>query len=117
WNGPSPGALHRASADGARWTYEIDYPHPWQNGVWRLTYLVRFKDRLYAGIQDFDGRDPNDFVIFTPDTSVADAGAKSVLRREDAHPTRITRAGASGTLRWWVDTRAKPARLYWLAWT
>jgi hypothetical protein len=111
WRGPSPGALHRASEDGARWTYEVDYPHPWKDGVWRLTYLVRFKDRLYAGIQDFDGRDPNDFVIFTPDAS------STALRPEDAHPTRVTRTGASGTLRWWVDTRAKPARLYWLAWT
>lgn len=117
WNGPSPGALHRASDDGARWTYEVDYPYPWKDGVWRLTYLVRFKDRLYAGIQDFDGRDPNDFVIFTPDAAAADAGAPTVLRREDAHPTRVTRAGGSGTLRWWADTRAKPARLYWLAWT
>ncbi|MBX3219805.1 MAG: hypothetical protein KF795_04750 [Labilithrix sp.] len=117
WNGPSPGALHRAGEDGARWTYEVDYPYPWQNGVWRLTYLVRFKDRLYAGIQDYDGRDPHDFVVFTPDAAAADAGAPTVLRREDAHPTRVTRVGASGTLRWWVDTRATPARLYWLAWT
>jgi len=117
WNGPSPGALHRASDDGARWTYEVDYPYPWKDGVWRLTYLVRFKDRLYAGIQDSDGRDPNDFVIFMPETSAADAGTPTVLRRENAHPTRITRGGASGTLRWWADTRATPPRLYWLAWT
>lgn len=115
WNGPSPGALHRASDDGARWTYEVDYPYPWQNGVRRLTYLVRFKGRLYAGIQDFDGRDPHDFVVFTP--PAAEPGKKTVLRREDAHPTRITRKGASGTLRWWVDRRATPPRLYWLAWT
>lgn len=116
WHGPSPGALHRASDDGSRWTYEVDYPYPYQDGVWRLTYLVRFKDRLYAGIQDFDGRDPNDFVMFTKASEAAEGGAP-VLRREDAHPTRITRKGASGTLRWWVDTRATPARLYWLAWT
>lgn len=115
WHGPSPGALHRASEDGARWTYEVDYPYPWKDGVWRLTYLVRFKDRLYAGIQDYDGREPNDYVQFTPETR--DAGGPTVLRREDAHPRRITRSGASGTLRWWVDTRAHPARLYWLAWT
>lgn len=114
WNGPSPGALHRASSDGARWTYEVDYPYPWRDGVWRLTYLVRFRDRLFAGIQDYDGRDANDFVVFAP--TLADGGS-TVLRREDAHPTRVTRSGASGTLRWWVDTRAKPARLYWLAWT
>lgn len=135
WNGPSPGAMHRANDDGSRWTYEVDYPYPWQNGVWRLTFLVRFKDRLYAGIQDYDGRDPNDYVYFAPDASVGarapDAGASPVdagvreagpppepiLRREDVHAVRVTRTGAAGTLRWWVDTRAKPARLYWIAWS
>lgn len=110
WRGPSPGALHRASEDGARWTYEVDYPYPWKDGVWRLTFLVRFRDRLYAGIQDYDGRDPNDYVVFDPG---ADATA---LAREDAHPKRVTRSGTAQTLRWWVDARARPARLYWIAW-
>ena len=130
WHGPSPGALHRASADGTRWTYEVDYPYPWQDGVWRLTFMVRFRDRLYAGIQDYDGRDPNDYVYFAPTKGTeadarADAGATleagaplpPILRREDEHAVRVTRTGAAGTLRWWVDTRAKPARLYWLAWS
>jgi hypothetical protein len=129
WSGPSPGALHRANDDGSRWTYEVDYPYPWQNGVWRLTFMVRFKDRLYAGIQDYDGRDPNDYVYFAPSpetartsdagTEVREAGAPPapLLHREDEHPVRVTRTGAAGTLRWWVDTRAKPARLYWLAWS
>jgi hypothetical protein len=126
WHGPSPGALHRASEDGTRWTYEVDYPYPWQDGVWRLTFMVRFRDRLYAGIQDYDGRDPNDYVYFTPSTTTtADAGVTveagaplpAMLRREDEHAVRVTRTGAAGTLRWWVDTRAKPARLYWLAWS
>jgi hypothetical protein len=117
WRGPSPGALHRASEDGSRWRYEVDYPYPWRDGVWRLTYLVRFKDRLYAGIQDYDGRDPNDFVVFAPPKGAAADGGATVLQREDARPTRITRSGASGTLRWWADTRARPPRLYWLAWT
>jgi len=146
WHGPSPGAMHRANEDGSRWTYEVDYPFPWQNGVWRLTFLVRFKDRLYAGIQDYDGRDPNDYLYFAPDASVVaakpagaavDAGPRDaggveavreavreagappdpILKREDVHPVRVTRTGAAGTLRWWVDTRAKPARLYWIAWS
>ncbi len=114
WRGPSPGALHRANEDGSRWLYETDYPFPWKDGVWRLTYMVRFKDRLYAGIQDYDRRDPNDYVYFAPEARAAGA---TVLRHEDAHPTRITNGGASGTLRWWVDLRAHPVRLYWLAWT
>jgi hypothetical protein len=111
WRGHSPGALHRANADRSRWIYETDYPTPLRDdGVWRLTYMVRFKDRLYAGIQDYDGRDPNDFVYFTPKDT-------DPIRHEDAHATRITAKGASGTLRWWVDTQSKPHRLYWLAWT
>jgi hypothetical protein len=129
WHGPSPGALHRASDDGTRWTYEVDYPYPWQNGVWRLTFMVRFRDRLYAGIQDYDGREPNDYLYFAPsgDTRAEtgtgrdagrDAGAAppALLRREDVHAVRVTRAGAAGTLRWWVDRKASPPRLYWLAW-
>jgi hypothetical protein len=107
WHGPSPGALHRASEDGTRWTYEVDYPFPWQDGVWRLTYLVRFRDRLYAGIQDYDRRDPNDFVYFT--------NKEPPIRREEAHPVRVTGSGASGTLRWWVDRQTR--KLYWIAWT
>ncbi len=141
WHGPSPGALHRANEDGSRWTYEVDYPFPWQNGVWRLTFLVRFRDRLYAGIQDYDGREPNDYVYFAPDASAnakavdagapasasapADAGREGgvapppepLLKREDLHAVRVTRSGAAGTVRWWVDSRAKPARLYWIAWS
>ena len=111
WNGPSPGALHRANADGTKWSYEVDYPFPYQNGVWRLTFMVRFKDRLYAGIQDYDGRDPNDFLVFKP----SDPEAKE-LKREDIDPVRITPSGAAGTLRWWVDRAASPPRLYWIAW-
>jgi hypothetical protein len=113
WHGPSPGALHRASADGSRWLYEIDYPFPYMNGVWRLTYMVRFHDRLYAGIQDYDGREHNDYVYFAPDSSAAEG---VVLERKDIHPVRVTPSGAAGTLRWWVDTRAAPHRLYWIAW-
>jgi hypothetical protein len=111
WTGPAPGALHRASPDGARWIYEVDYPSPYQNSVWRLTYLVRFKDRLYAGIQENGRSDSNDYVYFTPPSSAEG------IRHEDVRPVQVTSAGGSGTLRWWVDTRARPARLYWLAWT
>jgi hypothetical protein len=111
WHGASPGALHRADADGgARWVYEIDYPFPWNNDVTRLTFLVRFKDRLYAGIQAFSGGDPNDYVYFAPKPEAA------VIAHEDAHPVKTTTYGGSQTLRFWVDPKSKPSRLYWLAW-
>jgi hypothetical protein len=105
WNGPSPGALHVANASWSRWTYEVDYPFPWHNGVWRLGFLVRFKDRLYAGIQDYDGREPNDFVFFAP------PAGSSVIDHKDTHPVRITAGGAALTLRWFTDR----GHLYWIA--
>jgi hypothetical protein len=106
WRGPSPGALHVANADWSRFTYEVDYPFPWRNGVWRLTYLVRFRDHLYAGIQDYDGREPNDYLVFSP---AADA---STIEHDDVHAARVTEAGAAQTLRWYADL----GRLYWIAW-
>ncbi len=112
WRGPSPGALHRANADGSRWLYEVDYPFPYQEGVWRLTFMVRFRDRLFAGIQDYDGREPNDYVVIDPGAEPAPAK----LERDHLRAVRVTDGGAAGTLRWWVDTVASPARLYWLAW-
>jgi hypothetical protein len=105
WRGASPGALHVASETWDRWTYEVDYPFPWKDGVWRLTYLVRFRDRLYAGIQDYDGREPNDFVVFSP------AAGAGFIAREDAHPTRVTQRGAALTLRWYADA----GKLWWIA--
>jgi hypothetical protein len=107
WNGPSPGALHVASADLARWTYEVDYPFPWpRGGVWRLGFLVRFRDRLYAGIQDYDGWDPNDYVYFAPP-----AGATAITH-DDVHPVSVSQTRGTFTLRWYADR----GRLYWIAW-
>jgi hypothetical protein len=105
WRGPSPGALHVASADLSRWTYEVDYPFPYKDGVWRLGFLVRFKDRLYAGIQDYDGREPNDFLYFDPP-----AGATAIARA-DVHPVRIV--GTAQTIRWYADPQ-RP-RLFWIS--
>jgi hypothetical protein len=105
WHGASPGALHVANAAWSRWTYEVDYPYPWLPGVWRLGYLVRFKDRLYAGIEDYDGREPNDYVAFAPDL------ASPVIDHGDAHPARVTPTGGALTLRWYADA----GRLYWIA--
>lgn len=110
WAGPSPGALHRADAKGARWTYEVDYPFPYRDGVWRLTYMTRFRDRLFVGIQDYDGREPNDYLVIDP-------GEASTIGREHVKPVRVTGTGAAQTIRWWVDRAVSPTRLYWIAWT
>ena len=68
--------------------------------------MVRFRDRLYAGIQDYDGRAPDDFVMLTP------APGQFELKQEQLHPVRITNHGAAQTLRWYADRN----RLYWIAW-
>jgi hypothetical protein len=108
WNGPSPGALHIADANLARWNYALGYPVPYQNGVWRLTYMVRFRDRLYAGIQDYDGVEPNSYVQFAPPSG------RDVLTQEDAKPVRIAGYEGTNTLRWFTDGSGDEARLYWL---
>jgi hypothetical protein len=106
WRGASPGALHVANADLSRWTYEVDYPYPWKDGVWRLTFMVRFRDRLYAGIQDYDGREPNDYVVFSPPKD------SPRIDRNDLKGVRVTARGTAQTIRWYADRGA----LYWIAW-
>ncbi len=106
WYGPSPGALHIATDDLSHFEYALSYPEPYSDGVWRLTYMVRFRDRLYVGIQDYDGRSPHDFVMVTP------APGQTELKQDQLHPVRITNYGAAQTLRWYTDRN----RLYWIAW-
>jgi hypothetical protein len=106
WHGASPGALLVETQLGARFSYAADYPHPYQNGVWRLTYLVRFRDRLYAGLQDYDQSDPNDYVYFAPPPE------RALITQEDLHVARVTNAGTAQTLRWYADGGS----LYWIAW-
>ncbi len=107
WHGASPGALLVETEFGARFTYAADYPRPYQDGVWRLTFLVRFRDRLYAGLQDYDQRDPNDYVYFAPPRE------RALISQEDVHAVRVTEAGTAQTLRWYADSGA----LYWIAWS
>ena len=79
---------------------------PIETGVWRLTFLVRFRDRLYAGLQDYEQREPNDYVYFAPPRD------RAVITQDDLHAVRVTDAGTAQTLRWYADG----GRLYWIAW-
>lgn len=106
WVGPSPGALHVGAAQGPRWTYAVGYPADARNNVWRLTYLVRFRGRLYAGLQDYFGRDPNDLVVFDPPPD------GRPLSTAPLRPLRVTPHGGAYTLRWLADR----GRLWWLTW-
>lgn len=101
WRGHAPGALHGASPDGKRLDYEVAYPFPFDDGVTRLTYLIRFRNRLYAGVEGGAA----DYVYVTP-------GKGSELVQANVHPMRVTARGGSSTLRWHVDR----GKLYWIAW-
>ncbi len=105
WSGPSPGALHVASPDLKRWTFDLSFPVPYPGGVWRLTYMVRFRDRLYAGIQDYEGTSPFDYVVLKPGPEAR------ALSQGDLSPVRVTTDGAAFTLRWYADRGV----LYWIA--
>jgi len=106
WHGASPGALLVESEIGARFAYAVDYPRPYRAGVWRLTFLVRFRDRLYAGIQDYDQVEPNDYVYFEPPRD------RMLITQDDVHAVRVTEGGTAQTLRWYADG----GNLYWIAW-
>ena len=106
WHGASPGALQVEPEIGAPFAYAADYPNPYQDGVWRLTFLVRFRDRLYAGLQDYDQREPNDYLYFAPPRE------QSSVTQADLHAVRATEAGTAQTLRWYADG----GNLYWIAW-
>lgn len=110
WSGPSPGALHVADAKMQVWSYTLGYPVPYQPGVYRLTFMVRFRGRLYAGIQDYDGVDPNAYVVLEapPGRDVLEQGD---LRAVSLGGVRVN------TLKWYVDKGASASSkhvLYWL---
>lgn len=106
WHGASPAGLLVETELGARFAYAADYPRPYRDGVWRFTFLVRFRDRLYSGLQDYDQREPNDYVYFAPPRE------RARITQDDLHAAQVTEAGTAQTLRWYADG----GNLYWIAW-
>jgi hypothetical protein len=96
WRGSSPGALNAWDESSGRFSYVVGYPRDATRDVWRLTYMVRFRDRLYAGIQEYEPRETNDFVVFDGETLVG---------------RRVSSEGGAETLRWYADGGS----LYWVA--
>lgn len=107
WSGPSPGALHVADDAGTRMDYVLGYPDDARKDVWRLTFLVRFHDRLYSGIQEYFPREPNDYLVFEPPAT------ERTPSKDSLRAVRVTRAGGSMTLRWYADP--KTDALFWIA--
>ena len=96
WHGSSPGALNVLDEDKNRFKYVVGYPENATSDVWRLTFMVRFRDELYAGIQEYYPRETNDYVVFD--------GQKLTGKR-------VTDEGGAETLRWYADRGS----LYWIA--
>jgi hypothetical protein len=102
WFGHAPGALYEALPDARRWEFDVAYPFPLEDGVFRLTFLVRFRGRLYSGVQGGAA----DYVYFAPEP-----GTPRVVQG-DLRPVRVSPNGGSYTLRWYTDR----GKLYWIAW-
>src|SRR5262249_11932107 len=96
WHGSSPGALNVLDEEKNRFKYVVGYPQDANADVWRLTYMVRFKDKLYAGIQEYYPRETNDYVVYDGDTLAG---------------KRVTEEGGAQTLHWYADRGS----LYWIA--
>jgi hypothetical protein len=96
WRGSSPGALNVLDESTHRFSYVTGYPRDATRDVWRLTYMVRFHDSLYAGIQEYEPRESNDYVVFDGSTLTG---------------KRVTPTGGAETLRWYADRGS----LYWIA--
>lgn len=109
WSGPSPGALHLADAKMQTWTYRLGYPVPYRDGVYRLTYMVRFRGRLYAGIQDYDGVDTSAYVVLEAPKE------REILEQSDLRAVSLGNSRVN-TLKWYVDQDPKASAnvLYWL---
>jgi hypothetical protein len=60
---------------------------------------------LYAGIQDYEGREPNDYVVFDPPKDA------TTITHEDAHGVNVSGMPGTSTLRWFADG----GRLFWIA--
>jgi hypothetical protein len=95
WRGSSPGALNLLDETKHRFSYVVGYPDDASRDVWRLTYMTRFRDKLYAGIQEYYPRETNDYVVFDG------------TRIEGKH---VTSGGGAETLRWYADRGS----LYWI---
>jgi hypothetical protein len=95
WRGTSPGALNVLDETKHRFGYVVGYPQDASSDVWRLTYMVRFRDKLYAGIQEYYPREQSDYVVFDGTTLTGE---------------QVTTGGGAETLRWYADRGS----LYWI---
>lgn len=100
----SPGTLLTPSDKPGVWRVAFSYAGaPGEESV-RLSYMTRFRDRLYVSISPLYGLDRHDFVVIAPPREA------TTFSEADATPRQVTTGGGAHTLRWYADA----GRLYWL---
>jgi hypothetical protein len=101
----SPGTLLTPADGPGPWQVAFTYPGAAGEDSVRLSYMTRFRDRLYVAISPLYGLDRNDFVVIAPPRDAV------TFSNADARAVKVTPAGGAHTLRWFADR----GRLYWLA--
>jgi hypothetical protein len=100
----SPGSLLTPAAEPGPWQVAFTYAGaPGEESV-RLSYMTRFRDRLYVAISPLYGFDEHDFVVIAPPREA------TTFSNSDAKAVRVTPSGGAHTLRWFTDR----GRLYWI---
>ncbi|MBX3130035.1 MAG: hypothetical protein KF718_25180 [Polyangiaceae bacterium] len=100
----SPGVLFVEGGHSSRWDASYSYPGASGEAAARLSYMVRFRDRLYVAISPLYGLDRHDYVVLAPPRD------ETALTLEHARAVRGTVSGGAHTLRWYADR----GRLYWI---
>lgn len=100
----SPGSLLTPGEAGKPWQVAFTYAGADGEESVRLSYMVRFRDRLYIAISPLYGFDEHDFLVLAP------ARDQLALSSADARAVRVTPRGGAHTLRWYGDR----GRLYWI---
>jgi hypothetical protein len=101
--GTAPGAL-MLSNDGLDFSVGPLFPEDPGNAAFRLTFMTRFEDALFVGVEVLGGRGP-DYLRFQKQP------AEEVLTSVHATPMFVTTAGGRSTLRWFTHQR----QLYWIS--
>lgn len=101
----SPGALLTPAETPGPWQVAFIYAGAPSEGSVRLSYMTRFRDRLYVAISPLYGLDRHDFVVIAP------ARDKTTIAPSDAKAVQVTARGGAHTLRWYTDR----GKLYWLS--
>lgn len=101
--GTLPGAL-MVSKDGLDFAVGPLFPEDPANAAFRLTFMVRFQDALFVGVEVLGGRGP-DYLRFQKQPT------EEVLTKEHAAPMFVTPAGGRSTLRWFTHQQ----QLYWIS--